>query len=412
MQELLKEALGETRSVGWLSELLKEAGERAGKVLMEIDTSAMKDVIIVRDETYFDEYPLLLVIDPVSGTILKAIAAPDRTAETWALVLWMAEEQGATLGGVVEDMATMYPASLVEAELDLDVQKDVWHIERDGSKILQRLEKSALKQTGKVIKVEKKLLKKWEDDVFIKEYIPLVEKEEQLYEQHQEFSTWLSHLCDALELVDLRSGEIRDKETNAWLLEETLHAFEQIDFPRIQTWTQTLRRHQDRLLTFLDWLASALTPYHDELAQILPSPSASTQFISLVARSWRLRQAVLSNHDSLRAASLHASQELDALIDDLPLFSSFRDRLFDILDAACRASSLVENINGLLKSFLRQRRSFPDSLTLQRYLDLFTLWHNLRVFQRGKRQGHSPYQLAGVHTPSEDWLTLLGYPPP
>ena len=133
--------------------------------------------------------------------------------------------------------------------------------------------------------------------------------------------------------------------------------------------------------------------------------------MSLVARSWRLRQAVLSNHDSLRLAAHNVSHELDSLIQAAPYLASFRKRLFSILDAACRSSSLIENINGLLKQFLHTRRSFPCEIALQRYLDLFTLWHNMRVFQRGKRQGLSPFQLAGISTPSSDWLTLLGYPP-
>ena len=84
--------------------------------------------------------------------------------------------------------------------------------------------------------------------------------------------------------------------------------------------------------------------------------------------------------------------------------------LTEILDAACRASSLVENVNGLLKQFLLNRRAFRNPETLQHYLNLFTLWHNMRVYQRGKRQGMSPYQHAGIQTGSDDWLQLLGYP--
>ena len=47
---------------------------------------------------------------------------------------------------------------------------------------------------------------------------------------------------------------------------------------------------------------------------------------------------------------------------------------------------------------------------MQNYLNLFTLWHNMRVYQRGKRQGQSPYQRAGIQLPTDDWLELLGFP--
>lgn len=59
-------------------------------------------------------------------------------------------------------------------------------------------------------------------------------KEERCYDQHAAFAEWLSHWVDALELVDWRSGEIRDLAINQWLLEETLAAMSHIDQPRVK----------------------------------------------------------------------------------------------------------------------------------------------------------------------------------
>ena len=151
LQQLLSEAFDEARSVGRLSELLTEAGQWAGEVLSQIDTSALGVVIAVRDETFFQGQPLLLVIDPVSTVILQATVAPDRQAETWGAVLLMAQDQGAIVGGMVEDMARMYPQSVQEAELEVDVQKDVWHVEREGAQIAQDLERTALQATRQVM---------------------------------------------------------------------------------------------------------------------------------------------------------------------------------------------------------------------------------------------------------------------
>jgi hypothetical protein len=410
LQQVLAEAFNDTRSLGWLSELLTETGRRAGAVLHRIDTSPLGTLIAVRDETFFHGQPLLLVIDPVSTVILQATVAPDRQAETWGVVLLMAQDQGATLGGLVEDMAKMYPQSVREADLDLDVQKDVWHIERDGAQVQTDLERAALRATRQVMALEKKLLKAWDDDLFEQKYIPAVAREETLYDQHAAFTTWFAHLCDALEVVDQRSGEIRDPATNAWLLEQTLTALEQIDHDRIRKWVRTLRRHQKQLLTYLDWLATALAPYEHELAQTLTTPQARTQFMRQVARIWRLRQALISGHDHLRTTTQLAEQDLQTVIAGCPILTHLAQRLTEILDAACRASSLVENVNGLLKQFLLNRRAFNSPETLQHYLNLFTLWHNMRVYQRGKRQPKSPYQHAGIQPGSDDWLELLGYP--
>jgi hypothetical protein len=410
MQEMLAEALDESRSIGWLSQLMTQAGQRAGSVLAKLDTSPLGTVIAVRDETFFHNQPLLLVIDPVSTVILQAVVAPDRQAETWGALLLMTQDQGVTLGGLVEDMARMYPASQQEAELDIDVQKDIWHIQRDGAQRQTDLERAALQATRQVMKLEEKLLKQWDDALFEQKYIPAVTKEERLYAQHAAFTIWFDHLCDALEVVDMRSGEIRDRSTNGWLLEECLSALEQIDHERVAQWVRSLRRYQTQLLTYLDWLDAALTAYRQELAQSLHTDQAQTQFMRHVARVWRLQQALINGHTHLRNATQQAQQSLQLALAASPSLTQLAQRLMTLLDGACRTSSLVENINGLLKQFLHNRRTFASTESLQNYLNLFTLWHNMRVYQRGKRQGRSPYQIAGIHTASDDWLELLGYP--
>jgi hypothetical protein len=409
-QRLLAEAFDQSRSVGWISELLRDAGDRAGQVLGQIDTTALKDVIVARDETFFQGQPLLLIIDPVSTTILLAQACPDRQADTWGAALLLAQEQGATIRGVVEDMARMYPKSQQEAELELAVQKDIWHIERDGSQLRRDLERAAFRATDQVLSLEKELLKQWDDQLFEEKYIPAVAKEARLYDQHDQFAPWLAHLHDALELVDWRSGEIRERAINDWLLSETLTAMAKIDHPRVKKWVKTLRRHQSQLLTCLDWLAGSLQPFQAQLAQLLPQPALQQAFSRTVARYWRLRQALINGHTHFRSQAQEAEAALQSLLADYPELQSLADHLLTLLDAACRTSSLIENINGLLQQFLHQHRAFRNLDTLQLYLNLFTLWHNMRLFERGKRQGQSPYQIAGIDPGADDWLALIGYP--
>jgi hypothetical protein len=62
----------------------------------------------------------------------------------------MSQEGGATIGGLVEDMARMYPKSIKEAGLEAEVQKDCWHFQRDGGKALRDLERAAFRLTAKL----------------------------------------------------------------------------------------------------------------------------------------------------------------------------------------------------------------------------------------------------------------------
>lgn len=410
LQQVLDESFDQSRSVGWVSELVSTAGREAGQVLARQDTSALRQVIVARDETFFQNWPLLLVVEPVSSTILLAQASPDRQADTWGAALLLAQEQGATIGGVVEDMARMYPKSQQEAGLVLPVQKDLWHIQRDGGRVRRALERAAFQATQQLLDLEKQLLKQWDEQLFLDKYIPADAAETRLYEQHHQFDHWLSHLVDALELVDWRSGEIRERATNDWLLTETLTALAQIDHPQVQKWVKTLRRHQPQLLTSLDWLAASLTDFLPQLARQLPHPARQHTFCRTVARHWRLSQALINGHVRFRSLAQQAETDLLDWLTAQPHLQPLADQLQALLDAAGRTSSMIENINGLLQQFLHQHRAFRNLDTLQLYLNLFTLWHNMRRFERGKRQGQSPWQIAGIDPGSDDWLALLGYP--
>jgi len=410
LQQLLDETFDQRRSVGWISELISAAGRDAGQVLAQQDTSALQQVIVARDETFFQNWPLLLVIEPVSATILLAKACPDRQADTWGAALLLAQEQGATLSGLVEDMARMYPKSQQEADLALPVQKDLWHIQRDGGRVRRALERAAFQATQQLLDLEKQLLKQWDEHLFLDKYIPADAVETRLYDQHDQFAHGLVHLVDALELVDWRSGEIRERATNEWLLTETLTALERIDHPRVQKWVKTLRRHQPQLLTSLDWLAASLTDFRPQLARQLPHPLRQQAFCRTVARHWRLSQALINGHTRFSSLAQQAATDLQDWLTAQPHLQPLADQLQTLLDAAGRTSSMIENINGLLQQFLQQHRAFRNLETLQLYLNLFTLWHNMRRFERGKRQGQSPWQIAGVDPGSDDWLALLGYP--
>ena len=410
LRRVLQEAFGQTPAVGWINALCLEAGHRAGHILRQVNTTPLGTVIVARDETFFQGHPLLLVIDPVTTTILLAEVASDRQAETWGAALLLAQNQGVTIGGLVEDMARMYAKSQEAAQLDCEVQKDIWHIQHDGRQVRRDVERAAFAATRQVMGLEKQLLKQWDEALFDEKYVPAVAREEQLYAQHDTFAQWFEHLVDALELVDWRSGEIRERPTNAWLLEETLAAMALIDQPQVQTWVKTLRRHQTQLLTSLDWFNASLQPWRRQLAESMEA-AASETFIRTVARCWRLRQALINGHRRFRAQAHQAHKELQRLIAGIPWHQQLADQLSHLLDAACRTSSLIENVNGLLKQFLHNHRAFHSPETLQLYLNLFVLWHNTRVFERGKRQGKSPYQRAGIDPGHPDWLTLLGYPP-
>jgi hypothetical protein len=259
-----------------------------------------------------------------------------------------------------------------------------------------------------VVDLEKKLAKAWHERDF-ERYVEAVAKEGTAIDEYDRYAQLFLHLYDALEMVDWRAGELRDRQTADWLLTETLTLMDDLDDKRVRRFVRTVRSHQPELLTCLDWLAVDLPEWQRRLSEILTAPADADTFERTVARHWRLQQMLINGHAQWRTLADEIALELDLWTESFPALDAHAAELMRILDAAGHTNSINECVNGILKSFLQNRQTFHNLETLQAYLDLFVLWHNMRVIQRGKRQGKSPFQIAGIPTASHDWLTLLGF---
>ena len=408
-QALLEEAFGESRSVGYISELRVEAGLKAREVLRRLDYSSIQHVIVGRDETYFLGMPILMVVEPVSGAILLAEVCADRQSDTWGAALQIVCDQGMHIEGLIEDMARNYGKSQKLAKLSAaTVQKDPWHLMRDSAQLLINLEKAAYRAMQKVVDLEKSLTKAWSESAF-ECYWQAVAAETNAIAHYDIYASLHRHLCDALEMVDWRSGEIRDPATAKWLLNALVEEMARCTDYRIRRFRKTVRNYQDELLTFLEWLDRDLLKWRNDLWLHLRNREDVIAFERIAAQHWWCQQKLVANHKQWQSLAQDVRLLLEHWTDHSPTLALFASNLIQLLDAAGRTNSVIESINGLLKSFLHNRQSFHSIDSMQAYLDLFVLWHNTRTFGRGKRQGRTPFQIAGVHIDSSDWIDLLGY---
>jgi len=268
----------------------------------------------------------------------------------------------------------------------------------------KRLQKAALK-------LEKQLTTRgWTDTVFV-EWSSLTERSDTLRQQAARLRFWGDCLQDSVEIVDLRSGEIRDFAINAWMLNETLAGLRQLDHPRIQTLTDKLVAQAPDLPTFLNAMTQPLADWQARTAQHFPNPQWAAFFQSKVARLWRLEHALRNGHRQYTQALVEARQWVAEFVIDDPIAHALAQDLLNLLERVVRTSSAAENINSVLRPFMNSRRESTDQTSRQLFLNLFWLWFNMHKFDRGPRTGKSPYQLAGIDLGTDDWLTLLGYPP-
>lgn len=422
--ESLRVALNTQRSQGWISELILEAGERAGRKLDEIDLSALGQVVTARDELYFDNKVFLINVEPRHFVIVGGYVEDRCNAETWGVALQLDHHtRGLQIIGLAEDGAKMYPASIREAELSLQVQKDVWHIQSNAGQAVKDLERTAfktLKQAEHLLcKINKDAAQ--EDDERLSNWIQADDKAEHLIDLSAQVRCLRGHLCDALELVDWRSGEIRNREINEWLLNEVLKELRALDHPRVRKLITYLEGQQDEMLTFLDLLEVKLLPWQRQLAQYLPDETQRKFFQATVARAWRLNRAVANGHIAFGAQAEFATALLAELVADDPRALKLAEALLNILEGVVRTSCAAETINSILRPYLTIKRSFQSRETAQAWMNLFCLWFNMHPLQRSKRrhddQPMSPYQFAGIKVYTADgretldWLEAIGYPP-
>lgn len=397
------------RSTGSISELLHRAGQRAGEVLEQVNHAPLGAVVLARDELFTGRDPNLLLVEPHSLVITGLYAVTDRDAETWACALLLTQDRQVQIVGLAEDGCIPYAASCRLAQLDAAIQKDVWHPLTDAQQVITDVEREALREMTAAEKLEKRLNKRWTETEF-EQWVTVTQRAEGLLEQSAQLRFWHACLWDAVEVVDLRSGEIRDRAINQWLLTETLAGLRQLAHPRIQKLVERLDAQAPEWLTFLDGLAQPLAAWHARLADHFPDRKWAAFFQASVARLWRLEHALRNGHRNFQAAVTARQWVAEFVVDD-PGAHRLAEDLVTLLERTVRTSCAAEAINSVLRPYLNGRRESTDPLSRQLFLNLFALWFNLHKFDRGPRQGKSPYELAGIDLGTDDWLTLVGFPP-
>lgn len=207
---------------------VNEEGRWAGEVLERIDYSPLGDIILARDETYFDGLAFLIGVESRTYVLLAGQVEESCDGETWGLSLAFDQARdGLRIVGLSEDGARFYSRSRKEAakllgqDFSVPVQKDVWHGLDKAAQTVTDLEQLAHRKLEQAQEKGDELADLPWDEVAFEVWATMDEAAERLVEMSGRVRFWYGCLCDALEIVDWRSGEIRDREINEWLLEET-----------------------------------------------------------------------------------------------------------------------------------------------------------------------------------------------
>lgn len=377
--------LGVERSVGYISQTLRIVGEQA-----EAHNQALRlplPILGEADEIFQGRKPCLTLVDGRSFLVVNLTPAASRDSTTWGITYLDLVERGIQFHDLACDGGTGLRAGVQEAELAIPLRPDLFHLLQQAHRLTRRLERvayQAIESADRARRAELEaqgVLQRRGPRLKVK--VPLPQAELEAAKAVERFDNWcwlLSQVRLVLEPITPAHGMVAVAETQA-TLETAVELLKELNHPDITAFADDLREKLPELLAPLAWLEQHLTP-------ILKDLDAETQTFLIWA--WQHRQELNLNIDTDFPEQLRAV--VPSVWDTLALFH--------------RSSSLAESLHSWLRPYLHIHRGMPRWL-----LPLLQLFWNHHQFERGKRAGSSPLQLAGVENApalAQVWDQLRG----
>jgi len=388
---------GTSMSPSWVNAELAKAEAAAASINRQWQPAIAE--LLSADEIYSNGSPNLLMVGTDSLYIYALTRQPDCDGETWACLLFdmpecpqVASDAGKGLRAGAE------MAGMKGHQLDWD------HLLRPLWGQAARLEEQAYAALQEVEDRRRKFLqargdKRLENHLATLERLQVAAQER--VDRYDRFEQIARQVDGQFALIDLETGQLRDPVAGAECLRR--------QGQQLQSWSGTICQ---KLGTYLTNLAEGLFRYQPVLAQALAPliERWGAHAIQALSRIWQVEADEKRHPLPLPQRQLRQRWWEDSLDQAVALLGA--EHLSEAWDAVCeelgrcwRGSMLSECVNSLLRPHLDRRKH-----TDQGCLELLRFLHNTHLFQRGKRAGHSPAELAGLDVP-DDPLTLLGLAP-
>jgi hypothetical protein len=135
--------LGVNRSVGYVSETLTTAGERATEA--NLGLSVPLPILGEADEIFQGRQPCLTLVDGRSFLVLNLTPADARDGTTWGVTYLDLVERGIRFHDLASDGGTGLRAGVREAGLAIPLRPDLFHLLHEAHHVTRRLEGAAYK---------------------------------------------------------------------------------------------------------------------------------------------------------------------------------------------------------------------------------------------------------------------------
>jgi hypothetical protein len=362
--------LGVRRSVGYISETLTSIGEPAEA--LNLGLTVPLPILGEADEIFQGRKPCLTLVDGRSFLVLNLASAKSRDGTTWGVTYLVLVERGFQFHDLACDGGTGLRAGVKEAELAIPLRPDLFHILQDAHRLTRRLEGAAYKVIENVERARRAdleargIIRRRGPRLKIKVPLPQAETEET--EAIAVFDNWcwlLHEIRQVLEPLTPTGGIVSTAEVQV-TIETAIELLKELGRSDITAFANDIQEKIPELLAPLEWLEQQLEPLLNDL------DDDSATFITW---AWQHRHEL----------------DLDIEADFSEALRSVARAVWDTLGLFHRSSSLAESLHSWLRPYLQIHRGMPKWL-----LPLLQLFWNHHTFERGKRGGNSPVELAGV----------------
>ncbi len=396
IQSCLYALTGQRVSIGTIAAVVQEAQRRALEWMASHAPTSPRSLAL--DEIYANNRcgAYLNVVDTDSWAVWAAEGPLPVDAESWILLLWLAQERGLSWHTTVSDGGDALRSACQTVDPDGRHARDHWHVLRSFSQVLARLARRLRDLQARTPTVERQAARiaAGQKPRGGKPRTDLAAHQAELADlarTHKELQSLGQMLREVLAVVVLDrdgvQGPVR-REQNLSVVLELLGALlcnapsaVQAELKRLHT---QLRLAQHALLIFV----ARLEAIQQAIAAVV-GPDG----VALIGWAW-LRRKVLGWDREQLLAGLPPEWRPAARV------------LIEAWESATRASSAVENWHSIVRPHLAVHRVLSPGM-----LALLAVWHNHRLFTRGIHKGHSPLQLSGMLEAPTDWLLALGYAP-
>jgi hypothetical protein len=386
-------------SLGYVNGVLTRAS-RAASQFNEALRLPLPEAEVGIDELYAQGKGSLVAVHPESLLILTARETGRVDGESWQGAVDEMARRGVRIARLASDGGAAIRA-MVAKWVEVDHHLDLWHALRHVGRAVGVLERAAYKAIAKEEEKGKKAKRMPNSPMMggvVHEDYRRAQDEAKLqidrYEGLRLLAAWVR---EALEPIEPGSGRIRSKGECLQELSAATELMRELGVSAAKKLADYLDQSGPGLLAYVDRLQLLVGEIVKELGE---------EGVRYLCREWQLERKL----DRVRAEVNSGRQRhylrahLISLLYWGSGYSGARKRVAAVLGSILRGSSLVECVNSLLRPYAELRKSLG-----QGFLDLFTLYRNAHVFQRGKRAGYSPFQLADILTPEGTWTDWLGF---